>query len=330
MNEPLTRVEQRLLDELLTFHAAHQPQAASSQPLAADLPRFGQPLRRSHLIQNLVVLGMILIVGGVLLVRAAGLGGGSAAAAIKPLHYTPPGPGAPSGSQLLRALADIAAHQPAAPTPTPHGRYAYVKTSGWYTIGGQGPGVGSTFPQSTQSWTLPDGAGRSLTVTGTGSHRRVDDLHVRKGPPVFDLSTNPRLLTHQLAVGHPRSGVPAEQLVDFEDLDHRQPIPPAADAAILKLLAQIPHLTNHGTVTDRAGRHGIAVSLDTSEFGGGIRETLVFDPHTGQLLSYEETLIRQPKGSPDQFPIGAVLSYTDILRAGYVNNATSTPQRAQP
>ena len=76
-------------------------------------------------------------------------------------------------------------------------------------------------------------------------------------------------------------------------------------------------------MTDHAGHHGDAVSLTTAEFGGRLRETLILDPRTGQLLSFEETVVQRPTHLP--YSVGAVLSYTGILNAGYVDNTTSTP-----
>jgi hypothetical protein len=314
MTDPLTGVEQRILDELLAYHAARS--RAPERELAAPR-RIRQPVARRRTIETVVVWAAILAVGVVLVVRVAGNGGSALAATPAPLKYTPPGPGAPSGSGLLRQLATTAAAQPTRPVPR-QDRYAYVKTSGWYLVSGDsGPGVGKVSPQTSQSWTAPTGLTHTIHVTGPGSHPEVDDIR-SKLPPLPTLSTNPAVLADQLAVGHPRSDGPIEQVVAFI----RQPIRPAVEAAILRLLAKIPHLVNRGTVTDRAGRHGVAVSLNSAYTGLETRYTLILDPHTGQLLGYEETLI----GPPRKLRVrrGAVLAYTTILAARYVSAIDSS------
>jgi hypothetical protein len=310
MNEPLSSVEKRILDELLQYHAARSQTA--ERELAA--PRsIRQPVARRRMIENAVVWVAILAVGVVFVVRVAGDGGSARAATPAPLHYTAPSPEAPSGSGLLRQLATTAAAQPRDPVPR-QDRYAYVKASGWYLVSGDGgPGVGQISPQTTQSWTAPNG--RNHTIHVTGSPPEVDDFRA-KDQPLATLSTNPVVLAHQLAVGHPRSDGPIEQAVAFTDTAIQQPIRPAVEAAILRLLAKIPHLVNRGTVVDRAGRHGIAVSLDSAYTGVRTRYTLIFDPHTARLLGYEQTLI----GPPHKLRVrrGAVLAYTTILAARYL------------
>jgi len=333
MTPPLSQVERRLLDELLAFHAAVRagtplpagtPVRAGASPYrdAVSAPRFRQPRRRSHIAQNAVVLVALACVALLLIVRATGFGSGSALAATpRPLHYISPGPGAPSGQEVLRRLAAAAAHQPARP-PSRRATYAYVKTAGWYLDLSVGSGVvkSSVFPQTTQSWLRPDGSGRIVTVTG-GAQANVDSFTVHRDPRLFDLSTDPHILARQLAVGHPLSDGPQEQLVAFTDTASQQPIRPAVEATILRLLAKIPGLINSGMVRDRAGRIGVAVSLDSASFRD--RYTLILDPRTGRLLGFEQTL----RGSPGRIPVrrGAVLAYTTIYSSGYVTNTTNTP-----
>jgi hypothetical protein len=321
MTETLTAVEQHLLDELLQYHAARSRGETIATVAPAELARFRQPLRPSQAAQNLVAFTAIVVVGVLLLVRALGAGTGAALAETPPpLHYVPAGADAPSAYALLLQLAATAARQPARTSTSP-GHYAYVKTVGWYLTVGQGPGVGSVFPQTTQSWLKPNGSGRVVHVTGAGSDRTVDDMRVSSGPRLFKLSTNPTLLARQLAVGHPQSDGPQERLVAFTDTASQQPITPAAEAAILRLIAGTPHLVNRGTVIDRAGRPGVAVSLDAPQLGNAY--TLIFSPHTGQLLGFEQTA----SGNTANRHVrpGAVVAYTTIINAGYAPTTTQTP-----
>jgi hypothetical protein len=317
MSDTMTPVEEHLLDELLQFHAARSRGEAVT---GAGIPNFRQPLRRSYAAQNVVVFTAVIAVGGFLLARAIGVGAGPALAAIPaPLHYTPVGVNAPSGRALLLALATTAARQPA-PQPT-SGRYAYVKTTGWYVTLGQGPGAGQVFPQTSQSWLRPNGSGRVINTTGAGSGRTVDELHVGSGPRLFQLATTPGAVARQLAVGHPVSDGPQERLVAFADTASQQPIPPAAEAAILRLIARTPGLVNRGTVSDRAGRPGVAISLDAPRLGNAY--TLILSPDAGQLLGIEQAALRDTANG--EIRRGDVVSYTTIVSAGYVPNTTSVP-----
>jgi hypothetical protein len=316
----MTPVEQHLLDELLHYHAARSRGETVATASHAELPRF-QPLRPSHAAQNLVAFTAIAVVGVLLLVRALGAGTGPALADTPPpLHYVPAGADAPSARALLLQLAATAAGRPA-PTPASAGAYAYVKTVGWYLTLGQGPGAGSIFPQTTQSWLRPNGSGRVVNTTGAGSGRTVDDMRIGSGPRLFKLSTDPRILARQLAVGHPQSDGPQERLVAFTDTASQQPIPPAAEAAILRLIAGTPQLVNRGTVTDRAGRAGVAVGLEAPQLGNAY--TLILSPHTGQLLGFEQTAIGNAANR--HVRPGAVVSYTTIISAGYAPTTTQTP-----
>lgn len=323
MSEPLSQVEQRLLQELLSFHAARLENRPSPKHVGESQAwtGFEQPRRRSHRIQNLVVFAALLAVSVLVIVRSAGLGSAPAVAATpRPLHYMAPGPGAPSGRATILQLAKAAAHHPAPPTAS-GGAYAYVKTVGWYldsAIGG-GTITSRVVPQLSQSWLRPNGSGRVVHVTDG----RVDDFEVRSGPPLFVLSSNPTVLARQLAVGHPASNGPAEKFVAFTDTARQQPIPPPAEAAILRLLARIPGLINNGTVIDRAGRRGIAISLDSAYSGAPTRYTLIFNPYTGQLLGEDDTVIRTAPAL--HLRPGSVISYFMITKTGYVSNTTSTP-----
>lgn len=322
MSEPLSQVEQRLLQELLSFHAARLENRPSPKHVGEKQAwtGFQQPRRRSHRVQKLVVFAALLAVSVLLIVRGAGLGSGPARAATPaPLHYMAPGPGAPTGRAILLQLAKAAARQPAPPTAS-GGSYAYVKTVGWYLDSAIGGGTVTSWVarQVGQSWLKPNGSGRVVLVT----NGRVDDFKVRSGgPPHFVLSTNPTVLARQLAVGHPASNGPAEKFVAFTDTARQQPIPPPAEAAILRLLARIPGLINSGTVIDRAGRPGIAISLDAAY--DRARYTLIFDPHTAQLLGEDDTVIRSDPAL--HLRPGTVDSYFMITKTGYVSNTTSTP-----
>ncbi|MCS0601457.1 CU044_5270 family protein [Streptomyces sp. LP11] len=88
---------------------------------------------------------------------------------------------------------------------------------------------------------------------------------------------------------------------------------PAGRAALLRVLASADGIVYAGAVKDRAGRGGEAFSL-TDRFGGlPNKRTLVFDPATGNLLSYEEQVLDDP-GKLNVRPY-SVIQYSTFLTA---------------
>jgi len=69
-------------------------------------------------------------------------------------------------------------------------------------------------------------------------------------------------------------------------------LPPSVRSEVWRVVAELPGLTYSGRVTDRAGRSGEAFSLEFDAKTGPVRDTVIVDPATGQLLGYERTLLR--------------------------------------
>lgn len=318
-DQSLSKVERRLLDELLRFRAALPADppawAASSTPLGRAQKRRGRRLQNAVLAVACAALAVVI--------AAHELSGPSVtlAATPKPLAYHSPTRDARAGRQELLALAAAAARQP--PTATTHPRYAYTKTMGWY-LGTRVDGQATTsvvVPSTTQSWAAPNGRTHVHRVLRRpDGSRYVDDFTVSNGPAPVQLSTNGAVLERQLAVGHPLSDGPVEKFTALTDLAARQPISPGAESAILRLLARIPGLINRGSVIDRAGRPGVAVALDSSYSGLLTRYTWIFDPHTGALLGDEETLIDAGKL---HVRTGSIIAYTTFLVSGWTASAPS-------
>ncbi|MET3805220.1 hypothetical protein ABIB25_002220 [Nakamurella sp. UYEF19] len=76
-----------------------------------------------------------------------------------------------------------------------------------------------------------------------------------------------------------------------------------------------PDISLLGTVTDRAGRNGLAVGTDTNTPGYTERQTLIFDLQTGALLDYETTALAQGD-LPIEAP--ATIGYTTWLESAKV------------
>ena len=76
--------------------------------------------------------------------------------------------------------------------------------------------------------------------------------------------------------------------------------------------------TVQGKTTDRAGREGIAVSLE-SDFGGlPTRYTLIIDPDDGKILAWEEMLTTTAGAL--NVPIPSVIGYTTYRQSTYTNS----------
>jgi hypothetical protein len=255
------------------------------------------------------VAAAIVALAGVLVAHAiSGLGSPALAATPPPLTYRAP-PAGQSGRQVLLRLAAQASRQPTDPT---RGRYGYVKTAGWYldTQVAARNATSTVVPSMTESWTAADGSGRVLKralpalpgphLIDAPAGQVLDDFNLRAGRRIYPLavSTTPRILTRELAVGHPTSIGPVERFVAVTDLALDRPISPRLESAVLRVLARSPGLIDSGEVTDRAGRPGIAVSLDSRYSGLPTRYTLIFAPRTARLLGEEETLLGKPGEAP--------------------------------
>jgi hypothetical protein len=271
-------------------------------------------------------LGVAAGLAVVLALAAAVLGtgvfrdtGSAYAATPPPLTYTP------DGRDAAGTLRRIAARAAQAPDTTGDGRYAYRETRGWnlFTEVHDGERVTSEVVEShTRTWTAPDGSGHTVrTYQPPGEPRWSDES--TPGPsalmwPLGSLSADDATLARQLERGHPVENGPAERLVAIGDAYGAMPIPPAVRAAVLRYLADTPGLTLTGRVTDRAGREGLAVSVDSDYSGLPTRYTFIIDPRDGRLLGSEDTLTTS--AGKLNVPVPSVIGYTVFLDSRYVDS----------
>jgi hypothetical protein len=332
MTDFLDRLERQLV-------AAAAVPLAPPRPLARRARRLTpHRVRRSWLGRG-ALAGFVLavVVVAATLQVVSGSGPRVLAATPPPLVYHVASP--QSGRAVLLHLAAVAARQPV-PSPPARGAYAYAKSAGWYlNIRVDGAASSSTIVATvTESWTRADGWARILKTRAstdgsrvtepTGRPVVVDDFTVPAGgahpDPLLHLSADPTVVAHQLNAGDPpKQTEPVENFLWLTDLSLRQPVPSNVESTILRVLARSPGLINSGTVVDRVGRPGVAVSLESAFSGLLTRYTLIFDPSTGGLLGEEETLIGKPRKLDVR--TGAVLSYTDFLSSRYVGSSTTRP-----
>ena len=201
----------------------------------------------------------------------------------------------PSGGDVLLRLSAVAASEgsPAWATATP---YAYVKVRTWH-LRAHGP-------------------------QGVLHARPVAAWRTRTEVPALADSTP--ALQALLSSGQRDNGTaPGWEFAALAHLGDLEPVPADIESRLLRLLARLPGLVNDGTTTDRAGRAGAAVSLESGYTGEPITYTLIFDPASGALLESDETLAGT--GNRINALKGSVVAYTTFLGSGYVATRTATP-----
>lgn len=88
----------------------------------------------------------------------------------------------------------------------------------------------------------------------------------------------------------------------------------AQEHAVLGAVAKLPGVKVLGEVTDRLGRHGIALSIETQdERYGTSRNILVIDPTSGRILATEEDYVQGPvDGRKPLRPVPTVMRYIAV------------------
>ncbi len=133
---------------------------------------------------------------------------------------------------------------------------------------------------------------------GRPAARPVTVAQQQWAPGGFDqasayLPDDPGRLLPVLSRSHPIDQLgDAEVLVAIADTYRSAALSPAQQAALFVLAASRPGLQAFGHATDRAGRPGYALSVESDYSGLPTRYTAIFDPVTGRLLDLEQTLTR--------------------------------------
>ncbi|WP_173033089.1 hypothetical protein [Phytohabitans flavus] len=239
--------------------------------------------------------------------------------------------GDPSATRAhLVALATVAGR---ARETTGPGAYAYVHVQSW--AAGQSRGASPT-SRDERLWWAADRSGRAATTVlsqpppvpvptvpeASTSDTTITTYKPGKVPVVVDApSVQAPLLAFQLADQQPLSEGPRGVLRAVADLYRSHHLDPAQRAAALKVLADTDGVDYRGTVVDRSGRSGIAVSVDSD--GGATRDVAVFDPRAGRLLSYERVELVGAATSPSRSP--ALVAYVLYLNSGRTETAGAIP-----
>ncbi|MGH2656906.1 MAG: CU044_5270 family protein [Actinomycetota bacterium] len=287
------------------------------------------------------VLALALVIGSTVL---PGVRGGASAEA----------------AQVLRRAADVAG---ARPPVAAEGRYRYTRSESAYlwTSVEDGTSVSALVPEVRERWVASDGSGRIRSETGDPiflgprDRARYETCCIRErwggrtsdktfGPgglfyqDVSGLSTDPAELYGQIErraakplgaaddeTGVTDEGVPGavEMFVMVGDLLRETVAPPALRAALYEVAARIPGVELVGGVADPAGRRGVAVAIESDYSGALIREELVFDPNTSELLAERQVLLERVPWL-DAEP-GAVIGWAAYLQSGTVDSTSVRP-----
>jgi len=298
------------------------PRLDAAGPEAARRPK-------SRLLPAAVWTAAIALVGvalGGLLLRPAGDAAHAATPDRLVVVASVAAAGLPADGDAESVLNAIATRAAVLPDDTGSGRYARMDSESWALwtrVDGERV-TSEVVPVRTTVWTAADGSGRLVSRRdGPGRDADSTDKTLAAGErhfmwPLGSLSTDEAELAHQLEESHPVGNGPAERLVAVTDLVREQPLAPQVRAAVLRYLARTPGLTVDGIVTDRAGRRGLAVHLDTTMSGLPERRTLIIDPDDGRVLG-AETLLTKSAGALE-VSVPSVISYTTFRSARYTDD----------
>ncbi len=301
---------------------------ASSDPAAGELPLPGdaeaalvrilsnaapepaqvrpRPFPRRRPVVALVAAGAVSAVAAALLALPGGSGSASAATpAPLAYHLTPEQASTDASTQILE-IARTARSAAEAPT-TPLG--LHWQEWSLNTRDDHGNISSRVVPYDYRILDSPAGPVRERRSLGGSEKTRKDLFH----PTLQDISTpqDGQALKHWLRRRTPGVDEPLGASQAVHDLLVERALSAGQRAAVLELIASLPGIEATGTVTDRAGRPGIAYSATSRESGLPTRYTFIIDPATGSVLAQEATLTET--AGMLNIPIPSVTGYTVYL-----------------
>lgn len=209
------------------------------------------------------------------------------------IDQRPPG----AGDQLRALAARLAPSR----CDTTTGRYTFVHTIGWNAVFDDLPGgkAQRIIPSERREWSAPDGSARIRTTLLPTVYPNEESYQYFQKHPVEPTATHtPAAEVDDLPANPNRTKppLPTDPAEIAKRIDGKNPfrtvrgwssgyaVPLATRAELLRILAKTPGVVWRGETTDRAGRKGVAVSLDN----GKTEDVLIFDPRTGEMLAWDE------------------------------------------
>lgn len=291
-----------------------------------------QPRLRPRVAGALAVLGLVAILAS----SVVPFGGGPDLAA----------------AAALNRVADIAASQPAGPgVGYRHTKSEGAHLSGIGGGPDHPNGIWALVPVTREIWAKADGSGRLVEsraepiwfgpadkaawVAAGSEDLRGDafsDTRFGPTPPGIEPGTPqawPGSIYYENVDALPTDidalrrvidarAAAAEGSTDYErftivgDLLRETVAAPELRAALYRVAAGLNGVELVGSMTDRAGRIGIAVSMTNDQSSRGLeRRTLIFDPETSMLLGEEDVLLHKVDWLEAEPPL--VIGYTTYL-----------------
>lgn len=328
---------------LSAVDAAHGPAGERPRPSPADLrARVEDELRRRRR-QRLqwgataVAFTATLAATTLVAVPARWLGGdaspvGPAQVSALPAPSLPaPLPVGGSGTPAREPLKALARTAAASAGDCGTGGYTYVHLQAWAADTTATEPATEQVSRDQRRWWKRDRSGRETTTDlpqsppaapAPGTTGTVTDYPAGRLPVVIPApSAVTPLLAVQLNEHQPFVDGPQAPVRAVVDMNKYHCLDAAHRAATLRVLADTDGLRWHGSITDRAGRPGLTVTVNSDN--ESTRDVMVFDPDTGRLLSYERLMPLGPATSPVRTP--AVIDYVLFLHASRTRHIGQTP-----
>lgn len=155
----------------------------------------------------------------------------------------------------------------------------------------------------------------------------ADHPFTRPYRELLALPTNVDALGRYLEAHGASKGSPSqradEMFTEIGDLLRGQPIPAKVRAALYLAAARIPGIQMLGLTHDAIGRPALAVALNDTN--AGMRNELLFDPHTSALLGEISVVVKPP--STYHVKPGSVRTGSTYITSGIVERIGQRPQR---
>jgi hypothetical protein len=337
------------MDELAELRAL-RADLAPAPPVAraaarARLLRAPAPRRRARGRRALIATAAVAAAAGATVAIVSGLDEGhvapvpaTAAEVLRHAANTAEqagGPGVPDDDQYFYVASEGTEMTSTFPTNDPADGFSYLYTKKreiWLSV--DRPGRLTEAPTSSHRWLTPKD--RSAWIAAgrpdTGDSRPSDASMppIRRyiiGDEKFttqqlrDYDPTPQELFDRLRsrIGDRGVSPDGEVFVEIADALREAPQTPRLRATLYRALALVPGVQLLGNVHDRLGRAAIGVAYPERN---GLRQELLFDPQTAEVLNERQVVFRAAKGLPA--PVGTAIEDIVYTKRA-VTDATTAP-----
>ncbi len=245
-------------------------------------------------------------------------------------------PGQPARQDLLHLAQAARTSNPPAQSG---GSVQYVQTNNWFSSreDTKKSSTSKLIPTTIQAWLSPDGSQTSIESSGTplradgrglapstpsttATRDQVFPPHSADPHRISELGTTVNDVRRELlrsAECDPNATPTARAQCLYQEITglfRQYVVGPKVASLFWTVLANEPGFRTLGSVTDRAGRPGVGISVISSE-APEFRLVLIIGRSTGQLLGTEEILIKSNAKLGLKAP--AINAFTAILKSEY-------------